>query len=307
MGSLPQFASEEEGTDIQQFMSLRDDATSILAGTVSAKRRPEETSRWFARTSDAILAEVASAEKAFAHQQPSIEFNSEFKATMTDARILAALARYHSWRQLAGLNYNLYKQAGDLVAFDTAIADERQAMQAWKELVDSAGDVYSDNLTFGAQARVFPHHWRDELKPLQAEFDQLLAERQSATARPGAKSVRVLPLTRDPAPPIVTFIPSEAAAMSDHDFIVKTKIATPTSLKWVRLRYRHVNQKEDYQTVDMTFDEQSHVYSASIPAAFVDPHWDLMYFVEVVDRQGHGRIYPDLDVETPYKIVSVKR
>ena len=76
--------------------------------------------------------------------------------------MLAALARYHSWRQLGGVNYNLYKQAGDLAAFDEAIADERKAIQAWRELVEAAGDFYIDNMAFGPIGRGFPHHWKDE-------------------------------------------------------------------------------------------------------------------------------------------------
>ena len=32
-----------------------------------------------------------------------------------------------------------------------------------------------------------------------------------------------------------------------------------------------------------------------------------MYYVEAVDRQGNGRIYPDLEIETPYAVASVKR
>jgi hypothetical protein len=32
-----------------------------------------------------------------------------------------------------------------------------------------------------------------------------------------------------------------------------------------------------------------------------------MYFVEVVDRKGNGRIYPDLEVETPYLVTGVQR
>ena len=47
LGSLPQYAQQEEGSDIQQFMNLREEATSILQGTDTAMRRPEETSRWF--------------------------------------------------------------------------------------------------------------------------------------------------------------------------------------------------------------------------------------------------------------------
>src|SRR4030067_2950872 len=99
--------------------------------------------------------------------------NNEFKSTMTDARMLAALARYHSWRQLGGVNYNLYKQAGDLAAFDEAIANERNAVQAWHELVGTAGDFYSDNMWFGPTGRAFSHHWKDEREFLDAEFERL--------------------------------------------------------------------------------------------------------------------------------------
>jgi hypothetical protein len=53
------------------------------------------------------------------------------------------------------------------------------------------------------------------------------------------------------------------------------------------------------QTADMTPGARTGAYSATIPASFIGRRWDLMYFVEVVDRQGNGRIYPDLELETP--------
>jgi hypothetical protein len=302
MGSLPQFAQQEEGSDIQQFMNLKDEATSIIQGTDTAMRRPEETSRWFAKTSDAILAEVAAAERALGSRPAS----NEIKSTIADAKILAALARYHSWRQLGGVNYNLYKQAGDLGAFDEAIGDERKAVQAWHELVDAAGDFYYDDMAFGAISRGFPRHWKDELKALDSEFTQLLAERQNATQKPDTKAFRIP--VRDPNPklPVVRFSPGSVAAPG-QDFVVRARVAAPAGIKWIRLRYRHVNQKEDYQSVDMTLDSRTSPYIGSIPASFIDPQWDLMYFVEIVDRQGNGRMYPDLETETPYIMLAVKR
>jgi hypothetical protein len=304
LGSLPQYALQEEGSDIQQFMNLREGAESILQGTDTAMRRPEETSRWFAGTSDAILAEVAAAEKAFGARTSS----NEFKSTMTDARMLAALARYHSWRQLGGVNYNLYKQAGDLTAFDEAIANERKAVQAWHELVETAGDFYSDNMWFGPTGRAFPHHWKDEMKLLDAEFDKLLAERKAATARADARPARIPKRDAHPQLPVVTFVQRPPAmAVPGQDYVVQVKVAAPAGVKWIRLRYRHVNQKEDYQTTDMSLDAKTGLYAGRVPAAFIDPRWDLMFFVEVVDRRGNGRIYPVLEVETPYIITSVKR
>ena len=96
-------------------------------------------------------------------------------------------------------------------------------------------------------------------------------------------------------------------AVPGQDFDVQVKATAPTGVKWIRLRYRHVNQKEDYQTAEMALDGRTDFYAASIPASFIDARWDLMYFVEIVDRRGSGRIYPDLEVETPYIITSVKR
>ena len=78
-------------------------------------------------------------------------------------------------------------------------------------------------------------------------------------------------------------------------------------VKWMRLRYRHVSQYEDYQSAEMILDRKTGLYSAAIPAAFVDPKWDLMYFVEVVGRNGAGRMYPDLEREMPYVIVPIRR
>jgi len=304
LGGLPRYAQQEEGSDVQQFMNVREEATSLLQGTDTAMRRPEETSRWFAGTSEAILAEVAAAEQAFGGRTNS----NEFRSTMTDAKMLAALARYHSWRQLGGVNYSLYKQAGDLAAFDEGIADERQAVQAWHELVAAAGDFYIDEMWFGTTGRGFPHHWKDELKTLDSELDGLLAERQSATAGTNGRAVRIPARDSNPRMPVVTFVQRPPApAVPGRDYVVQVQATAPEGLKWIHLRYRHVNQKEDYQTTDMAPEAQTGRYAASIPAAFIDPHWDLMYFVEVVDRKGNGRIYPDLEVETPYLVTGVQR
>jgi hypothetical protein len=307
-GSLPQFAQQEEGSDISQFENLRDEATSIIQGTDTAIRRPQEISRWFSTTSEAILAETKAADDAVARGAPlDARTANEFQSTMADARVLAAMARYHAARQIGGVYYNLYKQAGDLTAFDQAIERERKAVQAWQDLVDAAGDFYVEDIAFGTAARGFPRHWKDELKALHTEFDQLLAERKAATGTPGAKALSVPDRTPRARLPVVTLQPAGGVAVPGQDFVVSGKATAAAGVKWMRLRYRHVNQKEDFATAEMTLDAKTGLYSARIPGAFVDPQWDLMYFVEVVDRQGSGRIYPDVDVETPYVIVSVKR
>jgi hypothetical protein len=300
-GSLPVYAASEEGSDIQQFMNVQDEATSLLQGTDTAMRRPEETSAWFAKTSAAILAETAEAERAMGARA-----SPEFKVALVDMKILAALARYHSARLLAGVEYALYKTGGDLLAFDNAIGHERRAVQAWTDVVAIADGVYTPRQTFGIPSRAFPHHWSDELQMLKSDFDALLAERKSAVVRPDVKAARLR--TFDPKLKTLSAVLTRPSiADPRQDLPVSAKVTAPAGVKWVRLRYRHVNQKEDYQAIAMVLDPRTGQYTASIPASFVDSKWDLMYCVEVVDRNGFGRMYPDLDVETPYVIVAVKR
>ena len=297
-GSLQQYAGED-GSDIQQFLSVRAEAKLLLAGGETAMRRPEETSRWFGATADAILAEVALAEKGIGSHSAN-----EFHSTTTDLKILAGLSRYHSFRLLAGVSYNLYKETGDLASFDDAIGFERKAMESWKQMVEAAGDVYSTNLAFGAHAVGFSRHWQEEYSLLARDFENLLAERTRAEAKPGAR--HLTPLLANGAPPVAR-LSSEKVADPGRDFVVLAHVTAPDGVKSVRLRYRHVTQAEDYEAVDMTPDPKSGDYAARIPASFFDPKWDLMYFVETLGKNGAGRMYPDADVETPYVVVPLRR
>ena len=49
------------------------------------------------------------------------------------------------------------------------------------------------------------------------------------------------------------------------------------------------------------------VWAATIPGMDIVSDWDLMYYVEAIDRLGNGSIGPDMDVETPYVVVPVQR
>lgn len=297
---LPTFAGLE-GSDTQQFMSPADAARHQLAGTGSPMRWPQDTSRWLAGTADAILAEVAAAQKAIGDRD-----GKEFRSSVTDFRILASLAHYYSWRLQAAVAYNLFKQSGELQHFDAAVAHETRAIQAWSAIVDAAANVYSDKLPFGAPGH-FPRHWTEELTRLNADLAALVAARPVASDKPDAARVPVEQSMQTGAPPSLT-LSSGKAARQGEDFSVSASVTSPASaIASIRLRYRHVTQYEDYQTAEMTFDASTRSYKGRIPASFIDPKWDLMYFVEVIDRAGRGRMYPDLEKDTPYVVVSVQR
>ena len=84
------------------------------------------------------------------------------------------------------------------------------------------------------------------------------------------------------------------------------ELSSPNGVKWVRLRYRNVNQTQDYQLLEMDYLKEN-LYSATVPAEHINTQWDFMYFFEVMDMGGNGRIYPDLNKQTPYYIVKLER
>lgn len=383
MGDLPEYA-KDHSTDTAQFLSGAQAAANRIAGKASSLRSPEQTSHWFASLSEKVLAEVSKAEHA-AGSSPG----KEFLSTVTDLRILAGLAAYHSHRLQAGVHYSLFEQSGDWFELDDAITQETAAVQSWERMVEAAGTVYSPELPFGVHEKGFSRHWKEELGHLQHGLAELekrraalklpssgaspaisfvpvrhalpaasLTIRATIAGEGGIREARVIVtgsparpypmrevgpnrylakvpvdknetrlrytieavagggrtttepvetlITADPAPPEVTLDPVKPAT-TGHDVEIAARVADRSGVGSVRLRYRHLTQFEDYQVAPMALNRATGRYEARIPAAFVTPAWDLMYYVEALDTKGNGRQYPDLEVEAPYVIVPVQR
>jgi dienelactone hydrolase len=304
---LPAYAKAEP-SDTEQFLSIEEAARNLLEGKDSAKRHPLRTSQWFAKSSEDVLRLVGEAEKRIGKDR-----NKEFNSTMVDLKILANLALYHSRRIHAGLSYALFKQSQDAAALDDAIAREGLAIQAWEKLVEAAGDVYNENLMMGLPSSGLAGHWKDELVELKKGLKALQKERENfrpAATQNNPSVARFLSRKNTPdnddEPPTLT---SQAAlsAPAEKPLTVTVEARDPSGIKSVRLRYRSVNQYQDYRTLEMAPTGKRDQYQAVIPAEHVLPKWDLMYFIEAIDGRGNGTIYPDLEKETPYVIVKLQR
>jgi hypothetical protein len=150
----------------------------------------------------------------------------------------------------------------------------------------------------------FPRHWKEEFANLQQGLERLASEKENARTSSAALPARTQ--TADTQPPSVKVEPVKSAR-AGQDFRVAVRVTDPSGVKSVRLRYRHLTQYEDYHSTDMTLDSASGSYVARVPGEFIVPKWNLMYFVEAIDKNGNGRNYPDLEVESPYVVVPVER
>jgi len=114
-------------------------------------------------------------------------------------------------------------------------------------------------------------------------------------------------VTTDTTPPEVIHTPVTVAQAGKPLTIRARVMDDPSGVKWVRLLYRDVNQKQDFTAIPMTPIPGKDQFEAIIPASAITTQWDLMYLIEAMDNKGNGRIYPDLEKETPYVIVRVQR
>jgi hypothetical protein len=302
LGDLPSFA-KSEGSDIQQFEDFDEEAQRLIEGGETARVRPQATSRWFADAARDIEAELAAAEKAAADHR-----NKEFDSTAVDLRILANLALYHSRRIPAAVSYRLFVRTHDPRTLDDAIAYERSAIEAWRQLVAAAGDMYAPDLMMGARSRGLSGHWRDELAALEKGLAELALQRGAAPA--AASDAKPAPRyePEEPNAKGQTILDQPVAtAPVGKPIVITAEVRTAAGVKWVRLRYRDVNQTEDFRMLPMLPTKEAGHYEAVIPAEQVTPNWDLMYLIEAMDERGHGVIHPDLNEETPYRVVRVQR
>jgi hypothetical protein len=309
LGDLPTFA-KAEFSDMAQFASFDEEARMHIDGGETARILPSANSRWFRQTAGELNQLIAEAERA-AGQNPTKEFTS----TLTDLKILSNLALYHSNRILAAVNYRIFDRTQQATALDEALTHERAAVGAWRQLVAAAGDVYTDNLALGVCVADLCGHWKDELSALEKGLATL--EKKQAALRTEASTAKttptsaVLPYTKlsdSPARP--SFQISHEPVMSapaGQPIAVSVTVRAPAGVKWVRLRYRNVNQELAYQTLPMAPSGEKDTYQAVVPARQIDPQWDFMYFIEVMDKNGAGQIYPSLDQETPYRLVNLIR
>ncbi len=312
IGDLPRYAMNQ-GSDIRQFASFDDEAQLLIEGGETARMRPSRNSLWFERRSAEISGLIDEAEDVVGDSR-----NKEFDSIITDLKILSNLSLFHSRRIPAAVSYRLFKRTNDVSALEDAIAYERNAIEAWREIVAAAGDVYTDDLMMGNRGREtdvrlsisgLSGHWKDELVRLEEGLASLEQERRDVGGRPEGSWI--------PAPSYeaveeydyqfqVSHQPVENLSVNES-VPVHVRVSAPAGVKWARLFYRNVDQTENYQYLQMYPTTEENTYHATVPAEHLDPEYDFMYLFEFMDNTGQGRLYPDLDKETPYIIVPKKR
>ena len=152
-------------------------------------------------------------------------------------------------------------------------------------------------------------HWKDELAALEKGFGALERQRrdfkETGQARPAPRYQPAATTAGGHALLVIHHPVTSAPAW--QPLTITADVRASGGVKWVRLRYRSVNQHLDYQTLPLLPTGAKDQFQAVIPTEQIAPTCDLMYFIEAMDQQWNGTIHPDLNKETPYIVVKLQR
>jgi hypothetical protein len=116
----------------------------------------------------------------------------------------------------------------------------------------------------------------------------------------GQASRPVIEKPKPPARPGIRHVPPKTA-IPGRVLDLSLLITPTTPVKAVRLHYRPVNQLAEFKVIENAGAKGAF----TIPAQDVSGRWDLMYYFEILNRDGSGWFQPDPGVATPYYVVPV--
>jgi hypothetical protein len=283
--------------DPEFFSGIDDFADCLLQGKSDARYSP----LWVANAleSSAVAAAKAMTRANSSTKQPR---NAPFRRMAADVAIQAGIANFFAWKFRAGVLFAIYKRSNYRPALEQALVTYRKARAAWAEMAECARPIYRDDVTFGP-GYFQRGHWLDRLVAIDediADMEKVLAaQSRETTAGPSsnAAAAAVEAVLRPPAEPHRPgrnefHTPPENFQRRFPLLVQASSKGVTPKLECVRLRYRHVNQGELWQAIDMT--PSGKTYQATIPADYTDSPFPLQYHFEMHETSSKAWLFPGL-------------
>ena len=291
----PKVFGKASAFDPELFATVDDCADELLSGHRSGRYLVVQTASWLEDM-------AASAESSLTQAQSAVRnANSpEFRRLAIDVKIQSGLGQFFAAKFRAGVLYGIFAASGDRDALERALAQYRQARNAWAKLADVARDVYVSDISYGPEERL-RGHWSDRLPGIDDDIAEM-EKKLTAGPQPTAKYSRdrvVLATQAAVAKPKTPSLKWNHAApanfMPGQPLPLELRIDAPSAE--VRLHYRHVDQAEEYAVEKMT--SRGGVYAFTVPGSYTSSPFDLQYFFAWNDQAGNGGLLPGFDPQSP--------
>lgn len=282
------------------FSSVEELADELVQERPSGRYSPLDVARWLDELARAADDHLARARGRTSADRPA------FRRWAVDVQVQAGIARYFAEKFRAAAAYALYERTGDGAALERALKHHAAAQDAWQAIAARTSGVYVKDLTFGRD-RYLRGHWADRLPAMETDRADMQKARPAVVPAAGGG---------DGSSGAATFLAALSAAPTPRPRCQHTPPSRFTrgaplpvelsaeGLASARLRYRHVNQAEEYRSAEMSPDGSR--FRSQIPGDYTDSRYPLLYFFEVRDAGGRTSLFPGLEPELsnqPYFIV----
>jgi hypothetical protein len=273
--------------DPQLFARINDFADELLKGERSGTYSPIEVAQWiedYAGEASRQLAEAAALGTGKERERP------EYRRMAIDIELQAALGGFFGAKFRAGVLYRIHEQTGNRTALEACLERYRAAREIWAGLANRAKGVYVPDITVG-ELRQLRGHWLDRVADIDKDIALVAARPEAASPAeptPATKSAIALALGRPVRESIACthavpprFRPGQPLELA---------IAPAKKVVTVRLYYRHVNQAERYETVEMTAAGSR--WRATIPGAYTAGTYPMEYYFELRESPSKATLHP---------------
>jgi len=287
--------------DPQIFSGINNTVDGLLSGKSNSRYSPLEVAQWLVSYTEAIDRNLAQADKLALNTQSAV-----YRRVALDARIQSGLGKYFSAKIRSAALFAVYRKTGDTTVLGQAVAQYRKASESWKDFASMAKGRYMDDVTYGKVPNM-RGNWMDRLAEIDADIEAMQSAKPEAEAAPpiGA-SVKEAVIRQIFAPsprPYIACLHNPAETFQPGSPLpIAIEVDGPVSA--VRLVYRHVNQAEYYETVEMK--QVDGKYRAEIPVNYSQSEYALQYYFELQHTPATATMFPGLGadrMDRPYFLI----
>jgi hypothetical protein len=274
--------------DPQLFSRIDDFANELLTAERSGKYSPIEVAQWMEDLSSASAANLAQAEARCSNKS-----GAEFRRMSIDVTLQIGLGRFFAGKFRSAVLYAIYERSGDRVALEEALKAYRGARAAWAELAERAKGVYLPDVTVGYRPSQ-RGHWLDRLPAFDDDIADMARrlEQAKATGAPPEKIRKAIAeaLGRPRRSSVPCRHAPPAGFRPGQPLEIEFTLEKARKLVSARMYYRHVNQAERFQTVEM--QARGNRYRAAIPAEYTQSPYPLQYYFDLKSAPDQACLFP---------------
>jgi hypothetical protein len=283
----PRVFGNTSALDPQLFSTCNGFADELLKRDVSGKYSPLEVAQWLEDFADAAATRIVQADRALAGTN-----SADYKRVSLDVHIEAGIGRFFGAKLRAAVLYRIHEKSGSRSALEEAIKLYKRGRDIWSNFASAAKGEYAADVTLGEHLWL-RGHWLDRVAAMDDDIADMSKRLEAASGAAPEPEVQAA-ISEAMGRPVRADLPCTHTAPAhftlQQDLKLELRAKTGAQIGSARLHYRHVNQGERFQSVEMAAKDG--VWSASIPSAYTDSPYPLEYYFEVKPVGGRAGLFP---------------